>query len=202
MFIHFTEKKQQGFSLIEVLIAVLITALGLVASLALMISMSRVQQNAHQESVALNQANFIIDKMRANFVAPSAYHTKEKDSYAAATPAAQKFTLSSSCRHQVVGGLLTGGCSPEEMAQEDINIWIRSLQDRLPEGRGIIKKASDRADALDNRLHVIVMWQTRPEMVKDDGNAADRSALVDKRCPKDIQDNASKYNCYVIEVEL
>jgi type IV pilus assembly protein PilV len=58
--------KAQGFSLIEVLVAVLVLAIGLLGVAALQINATRANQSAELRSQASMLAYFMLDAMRAN----------------------------------------------------------------------------------------------------------------------------------------
>ncbi len=61
--------KQSGFTLIEVLVAVLILSLGLLGMAALQTQAMKTNQSALQRSQAVILANFMMDAMRANRLA-------------------------------------------------------------------------------------------------------------------------------------
>ncbi|AHE67679.1 type IV pilus modification protein PilV [Legionella oakridgensis] len=58
---------QKGFTLIEVLISVVILAIGLLGIAAIQLNMIRYNHSAQMRSIAIAQANNMIDRMRANY---------------------------------------------------------------------------------------------------------------------------------------
>ena len=120
-------KSQQGSSLIEVLITMLIVAVGLLGAGGMQIASTRYQQTAFMRSQAIVQAQFIAEKIRANnavvwnAAAPDNEKYLAPDSYAAAgtlpTDPACGMTSGSTCtgcnqglaRLAAISGSLTGG---------------------------------------------------------------------------------------------
>ncbi|WP_133126917.1 type IV pilus modification protein PilV [Legionella nagasakiensis] len=60
-------KHQNGFSLIEVLISVIVLAIGLLGVAAIQLNMIRYNHSAQMRSIAISQANNMLDRMRANY---------------------------------------------------------------------------------------------------------------------------------------
>ncbi len=103
---------QPGFSLLEILITMLIIAVGLMGFAAMMINSEKNNRIAMQRSLATLYAYDIIDCMRVN--------------QAAALVGA--YTLGS------FGEILTG----TTVAASDVNLWQESLSTALPLGKGKI----------------------------------------------------------------
>jgi type IV pilus assembly protein PilV len=108
-------KPPRGFTLIEVLIAVLIMALGSLSLAALQATSLRNNHQAYLRTQATLLANEIIDRMRTNKagLATAAYDL-------AAAAAVQGCTNDS-------------GCSTVEMAQHDLWEWRQSVARLLPD---------------------------------------------------------------------
>lgn len=118
-----------GFTLIEVLIAVVLLAIGLLGLAGLQASALRNNQNAYFRSVATQFAYNIADRIRANRVeakrgSASTYLNSPTDAKSKAT-----------C-------LTTAGCTPAEMAENDLYLWNLGLTKELPLGNGSIAYAS------------------------------------------------------------
>ncbi len=115
--------KERGFTLIEVLVTVIILAIGLLGLAGLQLSGLRYTHSAYQSSQATILGNDIIDRMRVNRL------QAESGSYniaIGATPA------SVSC----IG---TGAnCNPATLATADLSEWKQSLAAILPLGDGAI----------------------------------------------------------------
>jgi type IV pilus assembly protein PilV len=103
--------KSKGFSLIEVLVAVLVLAIGLLGVAALQINATRANQSAELRSQASMLAYFILDAMRANREAAisGAYNT---ESYP---------------EHK----LCEAPSSPSTLAEKDQEAWLKALKHNL-----------------------------------------------------------------------
>ena len=102
---------QSGFSLLEVLITLLITAIGLMGFAAMMLNSMKTNRVAMQRSMATAYAYDIIDCMRAN--RPAAV--------------AGSYTVN-----------FDGSLSGTSVASEDVTAWKTALSENLPGGKGEI----------------------------------------------------------------
>lgn len=105
--VNLFSKPQKGFGLLEVLITVVILSIGLLGLAGLQATGLSFNQSAYQRSQATIMAYDIIDRMRVNPAAIDSYRT------AIAAP--------------TDGCTLTAGCTPVQMAQNDILEWNTSL---------------------------------------------------------------------------
>jgi type IV pilus assembly protein PilV len=135
MNIHFNcLKKNAGFGLIEVLIAVLVLALALLGLAALQVTSLKNNQSAYNRSQATQLAYDLADRMRANI--------KGKSTYTSMLPSAAK--VKTDCRKTI-------GCSFTDMAENDLYEWncsvaiasgcknnIPSIEATLPNGQGVV----------------------------------------------------------------
>ena len=103
-------KKNIGFTLIEVLVAMLVLAVGLLGLAGLQATSLRNNQSAYNRSQATQLAYDIADRMRANI--------SGKATYTAMLPSAA--TAKSTC-------LSTPGCSIADMATNDLYEWNCAL---------------------------------------------------------------------------
>lgn len=104
-------RRQAGFSIIEVLVALLVLAIGLLGLAALQAQGLRFNQDAYVRSQATNLAYDIVDRMRAN--------RSNAAAYTAADP-----------------GL---ACDPTDASIDmDLSCWYESLAETLPGGDGLI----------------------------------------------------------------
>lgn len=101
---------QQGVGLLEVLIAVLVMAIGLLGIAALQATALRNSQSSMERSQAVMQTYAILDAMRAN---PEA-----------ARAGAYDYAVSSSCAAPGAGSL----------AQSDLSAWITALKGSMGSG--------------------------------------------------------------------
>ena len=104
-------RRQSGFSLIEVLIALLVLSIGLLGLAALQAQGMRFNHDAYVRTQATNLAYDIIDRIRTN--------RANVASYTAADPG--------------------GGCIEADVnASNDLTCWYEDLRDTLPGGSGAI----------------------------------------------------------------
>lgn len=110
----------RGFTLIEILVTVIITAIGLIGLAALQVLSVRNNHSAYLRSQATWLAYDMADRMRANPVGV------RNGAYDRPTPAQQ-----TNC-------LTTAGCTAVQMAQNDMFEWTQTLARELPEGGGMV----------------------------------------------------------------
>lgn len=110
--------KNNGFTLIEVLIAMVVLAIGLLGLAGLQATSLRNNQSAYNRSQATQLAYDIADRMRANVAGKTTYTTGTA-------------TTTATC-------LTTAGCTKEEMAENDLKEWNDAIIATLPSGTGTI----------------------------------------------------------------
>ena len=113
--------KTKGFTLIEVLIAMIVLAFGLLGLAGLQASGLKQNQDAHLRSQATTLAYDFADRMRANSSQCAVYIAN----------AAGNGTQTASC-------LTTAGCTPTQMANHDIFAWKNQITSTLPSGTGVM----------------------------------------------------------------
>jgi type IV pilus assembly protein PilV len=116
---------QRGFTLIEVLITVVVLAIGLLGLAGLQLNGLRFTHSAYQTSQATIAAYDIIDRMRVNRLAAEngAY-----DIALGAMPTAANCTGS---------GL---SCNPNTLAAADLTEWKQTIAATLPAGDGAVQR--------------------------------------------------------------
>lgn len=113
-------QSQSGFTLIEVLVAVLVLSIGLVGVAALQGVSLKNTQSAFMRSQATALAYDLADRMRANVL--SARLGLYDPSTAAAVTACKSTT----------------GCTPQDMAKHDLAEWNAAIATYLPMGQGFV----------------------------------------------------------------
>lgn len=108
-----------GFSLIESLIALIIVSIGLLGLAALQTSALRNTQIANISSNATLSAHDIIERMRAN---PTGMQSKAYN--------APSLVAHSNCYS-------TTGCTPTEIAENDMYEWVSELTKKIPQSSAI-----------------------------------------------------------------
>ena len=122
--------KKNGFTLIEVLIAMIVLAVGLLGLAGLQATSLRNNQSAYNRMKATQLAYDIADRMRANYA--QAKNSEKKDNSYIVTK--DQFPTS-----PVTECTSLPGCEPKIMAGNDLYEWQKALSDGLPDGTGEIK---------------------------------------------------------------
>jgi type IV pilus assembly protein PilV len=113
-----------GFTLLEVLITIVVVAFGLLGLAGLQVFALKNNQSATMRVAATALANDIIDRMKGNFsgVIAGGYNRSNLADYTTA----------------VAGCNQAGGCTANELAQNDLKEWQDRLAETLPGGEGIV----------------------------------------------------------------
>ena len=111
---------QKGLTMIEVLVSIVILAIGLLGAAVLQTLSLEGTANTGYRTSAMYLAQDLVDKMRANSVA--------MDDYGDVSKAAAK----AACHE-------AAGCTSQEMAYNDLKEWTDAIADRLPEGVGSVR---------------------------------------------------------------
>ncbi|MFC6634566.1 type IV pilus modification protein PilV [Microbulbifer taiwanensis] len=119
-------QKQRGATLIEVLISVLILAVGLLGLAATQMMSMKNGNGAHHRYMAALAAQEIIERMRAN---PSAL---EQGSYDGKVDGSE--TSTNNC---------SSSCSVNDLADRDLYEWDQVLKSNLPSATGNIARNGD-----------------------------------------------------------
>ncbi len=120
----------RGFTLIEVLVATVVLAIGLLGLAGLQPALSRNNQTAYLRSQATHLASAMADRMRANTqgVLAEGYHNKSP--------------TTDDCDDESDDNSAGKICSPAEMAGYDLADWNAALASQLPDGKGIVCRDS------------------------------------------------------------
>lgn len=113
---------QQGFSLVEVLIALAVLSIGLLGLAALQTVSLKVGHDSYQRTQATMLAYDMIDRMRAN---PSAL-------------AAGRYNVVAVNTNPGSSDCVSVSCSVNELADYDIRTWHSTLAAKLSQGQGTI----------------------------------------------------------------
>lgn len=151
-------KKSSGFTLLEVLIAVLILSVGLLALASLQTRGLATGHNAYLRSQAVVLARDMAERIRANndyAIETEGNITTEYTIDFDSTPSTQD------CVNAV--------CTPEQIASYDINQWLTTLANALPSGDGQISKAG-------LNYQITVQWNTN-QRDNSDNNPTNNAAL-------------------------
>lgn len=113
-------KRQEGFTLVEVLVSAVLLSIGLVGLAGLQAASLMNNQNSFMRSQVTALAYDLADRMRSNVAGATA-------SFYDPATAAMTATCST-----------TTGCSPQQLAQNDIAEWNAAITTLLPMGEGFV----------------------------------------------------------------
>lgn len=129
---------QQGVTLLEVLIAILVLSFGLLGMLGLTANGIKMTSSSHYRTIAAQQLASMADMINANPYIVS--------KYAPPTSTATAACLSTTgCAHASTTTLLSDA-SYATMPNNDYNVWLVNLTRLLPNGLGIVCLDADPAD--------------------------------------------------------
>lgn len=159
---HTTGTHSRGFTLIEVLVTMLILAVGLLGLAGLQTTGLRYNVSAYQRTQATVLANDILDRMRSNrAVADTGGYNTRNDQLPG--------SYSSNCLST------TANCTPADLASHDIREWKTDIENTLPGGQAQVTSQPASGTGV---LHTIaVQWiDDRNQEATDDVDA--RTLLV------------------------
>jgi len=133
-------KFEQGFSLIEGLVTLLIIAVGLLGIMGLQLNALRNTHSASIHSQAAIYASDMIERIKANNA------IAKTGSYNVAAGAAGGGVVAGSAANCV-----SAACTAIELASFDVSEWQQSLSDNLPLGQGEITLAG-------TTLNITIRW--------------------------------------------
>ena len=128
--------REQGFSLMEILVTVIVLSIGLLGLAGLQMTGMKDNHSAYLRTQAVVLANDIIDRMRANQDIAKAGNYDIAIGTAAATPVA-------GCT-----GTAADNCSSSDMATLDVNQWKTKLNELLPSGDGSVARTVSGSDTM------------------------------------------------------
>ena len=131
-------KRAGGFSLLELLIAVLIFATGLIGTAALQAAGLRNNHETYLRTQAVQLAYDMADRMRAN---RAGVETGKYDALSGSSLAQTCITTA-------------GGCTPSEVAKNDDAEWGDAIETTLPAGAGSVVRDGE-------QFVITVSWDQR-----------------------------------------
>lgn len=134
-------KRHGGFSLLEVLIALLVFSLGLLGLAALQAYSVKANQSAHLRSQATALVNMMMDDIRANRANIASYYSNDYAEFDCATEPADT-----------------------PIATHDLETWRQQINCALPQGRGAVAPIGN------NEVAVCIRWSDA-RWESDDGSA-------------------------------
>lgn len=138
--------RQGGFTLIEVMVAIVILSFGLLGVAGLMVNGLQFTHSAQQRAAATQLAYDMIDRMRSNQAAASLpdnpagggnYHRPSANVTGSGSP---YIIQKAACVGSI--GAPSGNCGPGDMADQDSWEWQQAIAQRLGSGVGIVCRDS------------------------------------------------------------
>lgn len=162
-------QKSAGFTLIEVLVAMLVFAIGMLGLAALQIRALQDNQDAYLYTQAVFQAYDLSDRIRANPDFWAAKVTEDSANGAAALSAVQTAAgVDTEASHDFCStddpaagtspGTMPDGCTVTEMAEYDLYRWFTDSQKILPGLTVSLLRVTDPNDALKKILRLSLSW--------------------------------------------
>ncbi|HEC17811.1 MAG TPA: type IV pilus modification protein PilV [Gammaproteobacteria bacterium] len=152
------QRRQRGFTLMEVLISMVVLSIGLLGLAGLQVNSLKNNNSSYQRSQANLLANEIIDRIRANRAGLEAGYY---DDLLGTTPTDP--------------GCISTGCTVQQIAQYDAFLWSGELANRLPSGTGTVT-----GNGADSVFTITVMWDD--ERTGATGTACSGDSSVDLTC--------------------
>ena len=155
-------KKNNGFTLIEVLIAMLVLAVGLLGLAALQMTTLRQNLSAYHRTQATQFAYDIADRMRVNI-----------DNAKLGSDSVYAKKTAASARKQTSCTTVASSCSSAQMAEQDLFEWYGRLSRILPNGLGVIESIG----SIDKQLFTIRVSWTDKNKTKNEFKTSDMATF-------------------------
>ncbi|MDH5370428.1 MAG: type IV pilus modification protein PilV [Gammaproteobacteria bacterium] len=156
-------KKSSGFTLLEVMIALVIFSIGMLGLAGIQAIALQNNNTAYMRTIAMQQAYNIADLIRAS---------TDFDGDVTSAFNAVDTTLGTEPTACIVNDQLTN-CTADQIAAFDIFHWKNRLNEELPSGRGKITLSSD-------VYEIIIMWDEKKTGVTGEGCSGDSD--IDLKC--------------------
>lgn len=153
-----SQKKHQGFTLIEVLVSLLIMTLGIVGVLKMQTQSLKSNQRAYFRTQADLLSRDMLARMQANKVA-----AREGE-----------YEYTSTSKPSSAADCQTTECSATQLAKWDLYQWYEQVESQLPEGSATVEKFNG-----DNRYLISIRWDDyRTSQTLDTQNCGNESGKI------------------------
>lgn len=140
--------KQQGFSLMESLVSIVIMALGILGILGVQMRTLADTQTGTRRAQAIRLIENLSERIKVN---PNPLAAGVLTTYQVSAPG--PMATPPAC---------TAACTPTQLAQHDIATWKQHVINTLPAGDAIVFAVDDETDPNNRRqLGVLVSWQQK-----------------------------------------
>jgi type IV pilus assembly protein PilV len=165
--------RQEGTTLVEVLIAAIIIAIGLLGIATLQVKALQASTNAEHRANATDIAAALADRIRANLGGPPAFKGNHKN-YVTTISSTAECPTANSCASDNSG--TASACNPAAMADFDLNniyCGLGGIDSKLPEG--VLSITCDDPCDGSNNMHIRISWKVRNDVF---GNEKDFIVLT------------------------
>ncbi|MFZ6816664.1 type IV pilus modification protein PilV [Undibacterium sp. Ji22W] len=174
-------KREKGATLIEIMVSILVMAIGLLGLASLQINAMKFQKTASQRSEATQAAYDLGERMRSNWVISNVPTNIAADRTANELKYTfnDEYATSSAATHAPPNNCNSSICDTNQVAANDLQEWLRSLQRRLIGGAGVIVPV---AGGVGSTFDVTVMWKEPSFSTLDANCPAVAKAPAGVRC--------------------
>lgn len=169
------KQKQSGTTLIEILVSVVVMAIGLLGVAGLQMNALKFQKTSSQRSEATQAAYDLGERMRANWVISGTSNNMANEArYTYNVP----YATSSTATPQTVD-CKTVICAADQIAASDRAEWLRNIQRRLVGGGGLVVPVPG---GVGSTFSVTVMWKEQGLTTTDTSCPDAAAAPIGVRC--------------------
>ena len=169
--------RQRGAGLIEVLVAILILAIGLLGMAGMTAASIKYNQMSRMRGAGVLLVNDLAERARVNVLG--------FDARSYASPNNKKYSFSTTLTNESgCFDLVDNKCTPEQMAAYDMNQWLRNVNARLPGGDAFIHTSSTKEARV---MDIWLMWTEATESTNtsaDDDSA--NTSNMSQACPASV----------------
>ncbi len=137
---------QTGFSLLEVIITVLIIAIGSLGMASFQLTALKYSSGSNTRTQAVLLASSMMDRIRAN----KPYAITDGAKYKINT--FQSSSTSTNDCHQTV-------CTPVQIAEFDTSKWFENMSNLLPSGQGKIEFDTSTSTPVETTVTISIQWR-------------------------------------------
>jgi type IV pilus assembly protein PilV len=176
--------KQRGATLIEIMVSILVMAIGLLGLASLQINAMKFQKTSSQRSEATQAAADLGERMRSNWKVTTKDATAQTMINDLSTNKAnytyeEEYLTSSGASHVPPNNCKTANCNESQIAANDKKIWAGELQRRLVGGAGFVTPV---VGTTYPTFIITVMWRETTFNELDPSCPAGAKAPVGVRC--------------------
>jgi type IV pilus assembly protein PilV len=187
-----SRRRHSGVSLIEVLVAMLVVSMGVLAVAGLLATASRYGKTSEFRAVATLLASDIVDRVRANKPALDAATGGDVAAYNMVAD----YDSWATKPDDFGGCAIADSCTPAEIAQQDRAEWGQTVFNSLPGGAAFVQLADDPKEV--PAADVWIAWLD-PEASDDEATADDGARF---ECPENFRSANPAPRCAYFRVGL